>query len=399
MRADLRILFVVACASTIAPAAMAQSSPDEASIKFGPVGINPTFVVRNMGVDNNVFNDAQNPKSDFTMTLIPGVQVLFQPRRLTFSFTASSDYVYFQTYTSQRSTNGAAAIRGDVDLGIIGLSASASGINTRERLNAEIDERARHHDTRYTGSVSVHLATRTTVTATVRQSNLVFDPGSEFRGEDLAVAMNSRINGVDGTLGLQLTPFTKFEVIVGREHQTFDTATERNSKTWRVAPTFTFSPGALLTGSATVGYRQTTGESVALQDYRGLVASANVTALIVGRYQLQTGVLHDLRYSYERATPYFILTGITETLTTMLPAGFDVVGSAGWQRLAYRAFVGQPDPGDDHVKLASAGAGYHVRQKTRVGVTYEWSDRNSPEPDRNYQNHRLFATLTWGTTQ
>ena len=40
-----------------------------AGLTLGPIYFAPTFEVRDVGVDNNVFNDRSNPKSDLTGTL------------------------------------------------------------------------------------------------------------------------------------------------------------------------------------------------------------------------------------------------------------------------------------------------------------------------------------------
>ena len=61
---------------------VARSDPKRAIIRFGPVGINPSLAMRDVGVDNNVFHDDVDPKSDFTFTVTPRADVLFSPRRL-----------------------------------------------------------------------------------------------------------------------------------------------------------------------------------------------------------------------------------------------------------------------------------------------------------------------------
>src|SRR5436190_6757595 len=124
---------------------------ETATIRVGPVGINPTVVVRDLGVDNNVFNDNSDPKSDFTLTITPRAEVLFRPRRLHVTYTTAVDYVYYRRYASERGTNQLSQVRLDLDLGRIKPFASVGGTNTRERYNQEIDARARHHDRTYAG--------------------------------------------------------------------------------------------------------------------------------------------------------------------------------------------------------------------------------------------------------
>ena len=46
---------------------------DSARVRIGPLFVKPTMALTNLGVDTNVFNDAdsENPQSDFTFTFTP----------------------------------------------------------------------------------------------------------------------------------------------------------------------------------------------------------------------------------------------------------------------------------------------------------------------------------------
>ena len=66
-----------------ASAVRAQTTPDSPTVfKAGALSLKPMFAIKNIGRDNNVFNEADNPKSDFTMTLAPSAEFGFQPGRL-----------------------------------------------------------------------------------------------------------------------------------------------------------------------------------------------------------------------------------------------------------------------------------------------------------------------------
>src|SRR4051812_18479327 len=73
----VRLSFAVAMATLlivvgVAPAAAQDDSPVSASrFHFGPLGTTPALTIDNLGVDNNVFNDPVNPKSDMIATLRP----------------------------------------------------------------------------------------------------------------------------------------------------------------------------------------------------------------------------------------------------------------------------------------------------------------------------------------
>ena len=89
------------------------------TLTLGPVRISPSVVLKDAGVDNNVFNEAIDPKHDFTFTLTPAATITFRMRRLELSYVASTDYVYYQQYTSERGLNTSSSARVDFDLGVL----------------------------------------------------------------------------------------------------------------------------------------------------------------------------------------------------------------------------------------------------------------------------------------
>jgi hypothetical protein len=400
---------VLCCGLTLASALLApraghaQTATDDplgtAMIRIGPVGINPSIAFRNMGVDDNVFNDPEQPKSDFTFTVTPKAEVLFRPRRLHLAYTTATDYVYYHAYASERGTNQSSQVRAEFDLGRLQPYAAAGGASTRERYNQEVDSRARHHDRTYAAGAALRLASRTSVSMAARQTRVDFDEGSAFRGEDLARAFNSTIDAVEGTFGLQLTPLTGISLVVTREQQRFDLDPDRDSDTTRVTPTITFSPGALLNGSAAVGYRRFNGRSPSLADFSGLVAVVNLSATILGRNRLDTTFARDVRYSYQQDVPYYLATGGSATLTTLIGGPFDVKITGTRQALDYRQSETPETRGSaDTYTSYGGGVGYRLRQRMRLGVDAEWVTRSSDRTSsREFQNRRIFASLSWGT--
>jgi Putative beta-barrel porin 2 len=373
---------------------------EQATIRMGSVGLNPSFVVRDLGVDNNVFNDAEHPKSDFTFTMTPRAEILFSPRRLRIAAVTAIDYVYFEKYVSERGTNLNSQIRVNVDLGRLQPFVSVGGVNTRERYNYEVDTRARHRDRTYAAGLTVRIASRTTLSGAARRTTTDFDQGTEFRSEDLAQAFNGRLDAFEGSVGLQLTPITSVSLVVSHEQQRFDLSPDRDSNTTRITPTVTFSPEGLLNGSVAVGYRHFNGVSPTLVDFSGFVALVNVGVTILGRHRLETTFARDLRYSYEQSAPYYLSTGGTVTLTTQLGGAFDAKATGTRQLLDYSHATNSIAVADDTYTAYGGGIGYRLRQRLRIGLNAEWSHRRSDvASDRQFNNNRVFCTLTWGTPQ
>ena len=385
----------------IAPAVVSaqQGEPEHlppGAIVYGPLTLAPSLVIKDIGVDDNVFNEAVDPKSDFTLTLTPRTSVGFRARRLRLTYVTAVDYVYYETYASERGTNVTSEVRVDVDLGRLRPYASLAGANTRNRLNTEVDARARHHDQSYTAGLTLRVASRTNVLLNARRGRIEYQPDATFRGISLQDSFNGRMERIEGGLGIDVTPITTFSVVAQREQQRFDLSPSRNSNSWRVSPTLTFSPTGLLTGTASFGYRHFDAVDP-LPDYSGFVASATIGATIYGRHQVQATYLRDVQYSYDPSTPYFVANGGGVTWTTIVAGPFDVRGTVGRNLMQYRGEVG--GAGTDTSTTYGGGIGYRFSEHARLGVNAEWVERNSARsPDREYRNRRIFASLTWGST-
>ena len=134
--------------------------------------------------------------------------------------------------------------------------------------------------------------------------------------------------------------------------------------------------------------------------YSGFVATATVGTTLWNRHRVEMVFGRDIRYSYDRDTPYYLATGGTVTVTTHLVGPFDVRATGTRQLLAYRARRAAPlgeRAGDDSVSGYGGGVGYRFREQLRVGFNAEWSRRDSQRSlDRQYRNRRIFASLTWG---
>lgn len=399
-RRRVALAAIAAVAMLCARSAHAQSSggADAGVMRFGPITIKPTFLVRNIGRDNNVFNDAVNPKKDFTMTLSPAAEIVFQPRRLKLTYTQATDYVYFRTYKEERGANQSSSVRADLDLGVLQPYIGTGGLSTKARLNHEIDERARHNDRSYIAGVTARLFTGTTFRVGVRRLTTRFDDEEEFRGQRLADSLNSRLESVEGALGVALTPLTSFSLQVAKERQVFDRARERDSDTLRVMPTLTFSPLGLINGTVAVGYRKFTARDPATPEYSGLVAAVGAGVTLFDNHRVDVSVIRDLNYSYDRDTPYFVGTSATVTWTYAVAGPFDIKLSAMRDRMHYRGSGVTAASDEDNYDEYGAGLGYRFRRRLRLGVQGDFARRESDKTnDRNYDNHRIYGTLTWGT--
>ncbi|MDQ3212051.1 MAG: outer membrane beta-barrel protein [Acidobacteriota bacterium] len=392
---------LLACSLAVAaawapPEAHGQSpDPERPSVRLGPVELSPRLAFTNVGIDFNVFNESANPKRDFTFVARPDLEISINPGRLRLAFTSGTEFVYFREYTSERSVNRSFGGRADLDLTFLKPFASISSGHTSSRANSEIDARARHHPRLYTAGTKLKVASRTEMVFTAREGRDSYDEGVEFRGVELARTLDQRTRGYDAAFNVALTPFTTAGLVVTKEEQRFDRSPLRDSDSWRIAPTLTFSPLGLITGSASVGYRRFRGLDASLPSYSGLVSNGTIGILFVSRYKLDTVFTRDVRYSYEEALPYYLVTGIRATLAAQAVGMLELRVLGSRESMAYRGTGAVP--GRDRLKSYGAGVGYRVGDRARIVVDFEVFSRTSTlDPSREYRNPRIAAGLAWG---
>lgn len=388
--------WTLACAG-VASAGQTPDTVPPGTLTLGPVWITPGVLLKDMGVDNNVFNEPVDPKTDFTFTLTPRAAVRLRMRRLHLAFTTATDYVYYRTYSSERGTNTYASGHVEFDLGTLKPYVSATALNSRARVNAEVDTRARHRDVVYAGGVTLKVASRTSLLLNASQGYVAYEPDEEFRGISLDKSLNGTRRSIDAGLAIALTPLTTFSMSLARERHQFSFSPGRDADAWRVSPTFAFSPTGLLSGTASVGYRRFHTRSPVLPDYSGLVSAVSVAATIYGRNDVLGVFNRDVQYSYDTTTVYFLGTGGSVRWTFLVAGPIDIRGTVGRTLMDYS--VSGASDGRDTTTAYGGGLGYRFSNGARLGINAEWARRASTRSiDRNYRNNRIFAGLTWGTT-
>ena len=402
--AACRVVCAMAVVGALAPRpASAQSDPERPSLELGPFEFRPRLVFKDVGVDNNVFNEHTNPKSDFTATASPDLEISTHPGRLKLTYSSGTDFVYFHKYTTERSRNSVVGARADVELSWLKPFASFSAAQTSARPNSEIDARARHNMRSYTAGTTVKIASRTSVGILRRHTAETYEEGAQFRGEDLARSLDTSLDAFETSFNVELTPLTTFSIVGTKDQQRFDHAPERDADSFRIAPTFTFSPLGLITGSASFGYRRFNGLDPSLPDFSGFVSTGTVGILFYDQYKVDTTFTRDVRYSYERTLPYYIVGGVRATFSAQTYGPLDLRVTAGRESMSYRSLggVAQPDnvstADSDLLVLYGGGIGYRLSTRARVVVDAEFSHRSSNrDAFREFRNHRIVALLNWG---
>jgi hypothetical protein len=389
----------------LTPAALQAQTPpppdfrSNARMHVGPLYLNPALQLRELGVDSNVFNSTEDPKSDFTTTLAPQLEMwLPLNRRILVSGMAGSDVVYYATYKNQRSLNGAYTARADITLHRLTFFAVDNLTNTRERPNFEIDIRPRRFEHGIGGGLGFKLHDKLAVELSGRQARLRYDDKATFEGTNLSAYLDRDARAVAVDAGFRITPYTTVGFRGETIRDRFVKARERDGDSVRALPYVTFNPRALIKGTAAVGFRRFTPRSVQVPAFSGLVASAGLAYTLNGSTSFGLTVDRDLTYSFEPSSPYFIQTGFGVSGRRQLVRNFDAI--AGVQRYAY-AYRLLASPA---ALLASAGrreittnysfdVGYRASRKARIGFgVVSWHRSSNQRADRDYDGLRFRST-------
>ena len=367
--------------------------------RFGPVGLSPTLAVTNFGVDDNIFNDATDPKRDFTATVTPRLQARLRSGKVLLSGAVGTGLVYYQKYDDQRSIDYAADGRVDFDLGWFQPYALASYLDTRERLNAELDVRAPRTQTTLAAGAKALLSPTTGLVFDLRRAGLDFAEGTTFDGVSLSQSLNSTTQTIAGGLELYLTPLTTVALTTSWQTDRFDQSPERDADTFRILPSIRMESPAIIQGSLAIGYRSFSAIDPQTPDYSGLVMQGSLTHTFAERTKVDLSLSRDVQYSFEEAEPYYLTTGFRVVLTQQLAESFDVRAIVGRDRLDYREVATSGATNDTRVDRASmlgAGVGYRFQANLRIGLDVEFAKRTSEVPNRQYDRTRVFASLTYG---
>src|SRR4029453_1068884 len=131
--------------AVVAPA-RAQDVPapeDAARFRFGPIRFTPVLTITPVGVETNVFTEADNPKQDTSAAFGPRADYWIKLGRARVIGQTGGEYFYFREYDTQRSFGTVNRARVEVQFARLVPFVGGEYINTRQRPGYEIDARAR----------------------------------------------------------------------------------------------------------------------------------------------------------------------------------------------------------------------------------------------------------------
>ncbi|HKY23463.1 MAG TPA: outer membrane beta-barrel protein, partial [Vicinamibacterales bacterium] len=381
--------------------AQIQAPREAAQIEFGPLSIYPSLRIVDAGIDENVFNEPDNLKEDFTFTVASRALAVMRLGLNEVMFSSGSDYVWFKEYESERSTNVTYAARLNLSASRFKPFIGAERTRTRARASSEIDERARRIERTATVGSAFNLTQRTALTFSAQWSASTFDQGEQFRGTPLDTALNDTVRAYSAGAKYEVTPFTTLLVTGNYIEDIFPDARYRNSKSFSVTPVLEFAPEAALRGRLSAGYLMFDPEDPALSDSKGLILEGVLNWSIAGVTTFDLTVGRNVSYSYQDVQPYYLQTGARFAVTQRLIGPVGLQGTIDRQHLAYRWRRGVvPIGSGDRVDVADLlSGGVVVRLGRGFGMILgaEKTRRHSSEDTtHNFKRTRLLVNVTVG---
>jgi hypothetical protein len=116
------------------------------------------------------------------------------------------------------------------------------------------------------------------------------------------------------------------------------------------------------------------------------------------RFTVQSA--RDVEYSFEPLQPYYLLTGVTGSVSQALSGSWRISASAGKQRLNYHqtatVAIDQPHRVET-VNVYGSGVVYRLSPDIHLGVKADYSARQAQElRRRNYEGLRVGGFVTYG---
>jgi opacity protein-like surface antigen len=403
MRSRLRVVVLALVCLAGAASASAQQQAgdpfDTARLRFGPFGITPALVIRDVGRDNNVFNDGDTPLADNTATVGPQADIVFRLGRSRLAGKAGAQYLYFQEYETQRGWNTNLDGTWRFPLARIAPFVLGTRASSKDRRGFEIDTRARVDDRAVGFGSEINFSSKTSLVLTGKRNWLRYADDEQYFGVNLSDRLNRHTDSEELLTRVRLTPLTSWVVSATAIQDRFDTSSLRNTDSYQVMTGFELRPQALISGEAFVGVRRFATLSALIPDSTGLTARVK-TRYTLRATQIALTVDRDLAYSYDEFRPYYGVTSVGTEVTERITSAWDIVARGSRQWLTYRTLTTYSGPAqpDDIGWTAGAGVGYRVGGSLRIGFDANYYTRTGG-PGRTYEGLRLGGSLTYGLPQ
>jgi hypothetical protein len=378
-------------------------SPDvhDVRVRIGPLMMNPTIALTNVGIDHNVFNDPpdKSPKQDFTFTVTPVSDFWLHLGSTWVTANLNESINWYQKYSTERTANNTYKLGWIVPGALMNFKINGAYVSARERPGFEIDARVARKEIHFDGSVDYHALSKSYIGVTASRQQTRFASDAAF----LDINLQTSLNRVDSSYGVyvrhNLTPLTTLVFTGSRAYGRFEFSPLRDSVSTSAQASATFSPAALIRGKVSVGYTDFKPVDPALPTYGGLIADVDLTYVLLGSTRFAVSGGRAVQYSYDINQPYYVQSRIGGSIAQQIFGPLDVQVRADIAGLAYRdragATVAVADR-TDRVTTVGVGIGYHMGRDLRLSFNVDQNNRHTGVVDHQYDKFLIGSSLTYG---
>jgi hypothetical protein len=398
--------------STPAPAAAQTQILLDPQLLMDPVtdGEPPRFVWRpsaellNLGWDSNVFNLPQEerlpqdriPRGDFVTSFAAGLAPIWSPGgRARIAGAAAIGYNYFHRFERERGFDYGARGRVEVPWQRARLYGGGSYFNLRQRLNYEVDQRARRSEQDVTGGVDLALGARTRLDVRARRYEVIFDEDAP-QVQYVRDALNHDEDKIDASLEYAVTPFTNLVVTGERGEHHFPLSPLRNGNSDAWLAGVSLSSDAVISGRAMIGWERLTVANPLIPAYGGLTANFDASAVLGVSTRLSARGRRSVAFSVGEASPYYTQTLAGASLLQALGEKWDTGVRFERVLLDYvQSLVAVGDPYREYVDTYGGTVGFKFPGGFRVSLEGELMRRSaSIAPGRSYETLRFYTVIS-----
>jgi hypothetical protein len=403
-RRQIGILAVIA-ALAVPATALAQLPPaptgpvgdpaDTAKVRIGPLFLQPEFGLKDVGLDNNVFNEA-DPQQDWTGTLSLGMLagLRFGPARLTVK--TLSDYVYYAHFKDERSIDGQTRYQFEVRTARLRPWIAYEKAKTHTRPGYEIDARAGRVIPTYEVGAELKIGFRLATRLSARQRKTDYQDDENFRGVDLEQALDMTSRDALAELHYELSPLSTIRFSTLVQQSRFETATIRDADDIAFTLGIEGRQGAGMEGHVDVGWKERKPVDPAAPAYSGLIARGSAAIILFEEVRVAFGLDRDTQWSYEDFYTFYVQSGGSTTITWRPHQRFDIEARGRHNWLAYEHGLDERAVlRTDRTFAYGGGIGFFIQgyPGTRLGLNVEQTGRHSVLPDRNFDTLRYYTQV------
>lgn len=384
----------------LATMASAQTGGGNATGRFflGPFRWSPTLMLREAGIDGNVFNvpATQTPSEDRYAIFQPQVDGTLALGLAEVTAQASATVTYFEKYKNERSTGYRGLVRAEFPVRLR-PAVGATYLRSKERSGNELDVRAPFSQSSMTLGVTSRVTNRAALQINGSRTLVEYDKGVAFAGEQISEQLNRETTAVQGTLRIDISGLTFLLIDATGSRDIFVETPNRQTDSFRTSIGLEFAPDAVIRGRASLGYQKQVTRGQGGFPYDGLTAAVDLSYALLDRTRFDGRFARGTNYSVLTGEAYYLSTAYGLEITHNLIGPLDVIARGSRERLDYSLTPGGVGGRVDLSDTFGGGVAVRLTQQVRTSLNYEVSERASSVGIENgFFRRRLFATFSVG---